>query len=44
MSDTQHPVIADLRTALGEAIDRQQVEIVRAYLDADAAGADGRAL
>jgi hypothetical protein len=34
MSDTRHPVIVDLRTALGEAIDRQQVEIVRAYLDA----------
>lgn len=30
----ERPVIVDLRTALGEAIDRQQVAIVREYLDA----------
>lgn len=27
------PVVVDLRTAIGEAIDRQQVAIVRAYLE-----------
>ena len=31
----EHPVIRDLREALGEAIDRQQVAIVRAYLDGE---------
>lgn len=30
----EHPVIRDLREALGEAIDRQQVAIVREHLDA----------
>lgn len=29
---TEHPVIVDLRTALGEALDARQVLIVRAYL------------
>lgn len=31
---TEHPVIVDLRTALGEALDRQQVAIVREHLAA----------
>jgi hypothetical protein len=33
LPQSEHPVIVDLRVALGEAIDRQQVAIVRAYLD-----------